>query len=425
MLTKKQGPTQIWMWAYILVNVVATWWMLFHGELIGDLQGQPVTSAQRLLWACVMVVSAYWLLLGPAFNFFARLPSKALLFGVPSTLLENRLGKFILLAQITFAIFNVSYGVNIAGSNEGRGEAPLGFVWVLLPIDSLFMVYYATSRESRWWLPNLLVYIASNMIRGWSGFFFYIIFIEMCRTARRGVIRWKYIVPIGVVVILLYPLLLNLKWVFRAAASSDISIADGMFGFLDSMLSSDYAEVIGDGIMQIVARLQTTALVEAVMRYSSEVHHAFELGTFQPFWLEGIHGIVYDAVVSGTRRFSLGVVFTTIGGFAGDFDLGSWNTNTGWVGWLIVAPEWAPVLLLYTAALCYATIFLAKKIGMTPLFRDLIWFSWMVYLIPGWLGAFVGFVYTLAVFLALKWLFMAIPTVRMWPQSDRPYFGKH
>lgn len=424
MLKKKQAPTNIWMWGYILINVVATAWMLYYGELIGDLQGQAVTSVQRLVWACIIVVAAYWILLGPVFKLFVRFPVKPLSFGHSPSTLDDRLGKFILVAQLAFMVFNLSYGVNIAGSANVKADTPLGFIWVLLPIDSLFMVYYAISRESRFWRVNLLVYIASNMMRGWSGIFFYIIFIEMCRAVRRKTIRWGALIPVGMVILLLYPILLNLKWVFRAAASSNFSIVDGMVGFAESMLSSDYVEVIGNGIMQIVARLQITALVEAVMRYSAEVQHAFALGTFKPFWLEGIHGIFYDRLMGGENRVPLGVAFTTIGDFGGDFDLGSWNTNTGWVGWFIVAPEWAPVLLLYTAALCYVTIFLAKKIGMSPLFRDLVWFSWMVYLMPGWLGAFVGFVYTLALYLALKWVFFAIPKLSFWPQAEQSYSGK-
>jgi hypothetical protein len=108
------------------------------------------------------------------------------------------------------------------------------------------------------------------------------------------------------------------------------------------------------------------------------------------------------------------VAFTSIGDFGGDFDVGSWNTNTGWVGWLFVAPMWIPVFLFYTGSLCYLSFYFAKKIGMGILLRDLVWFAWLIYLLPGWLGSFVGFVYSLFVFLVLKVCVSKLPRITMW-----------
>lgn len=418
MLIKKRGPANVWLWSYILFNVFGTIWMLCNGELIGDVQGIVLQHVQWLVIACVVVVLSYWVLLGPVFDFFSKMPIKTLSLRATPKLVNDRIGVFLMIAQLAFFAFNLIYGVNVAGSGTAKADTSLGMVWVLLPVDSLFLIYYGAERDNKYWWANLLIYVASNVARGWLGIFLFIIFLEMCRASRRGAIQWKALIPIGFITILLYPIILNLKWVFRAAASTDFSIADGIVNFSQTMFESNYIEVISGGVMQIIARLQITSLVEEVIRYSDNLQRAFELGLFKPFWLEGLHGIVYDRVMYGENRAPIGVAFTTIGDFGGDFSIGDWNTNTGWVGWLFVTPVCIPFFLAYTALLCYLSFFLAKKISAGSLLKDLLWFSWLIYLLPGWFGSFVGFIYSLTVYLILKFVFSSIPRITLRPSGS-------
>lgn len=418
MFSKIRGPAVIWQWSYIFINVFATLWMFLSGELMGDAQGLPVHRSSWLVAACLVVVLSYWFILGPAFTWIERLPVARMRFGKKLASADSRLGIFLALAQVLFLVFNLVFGVNIAGAGTAHADTALGLIWVALPVDSLFLIYYACARENRYFLPNLIIYIISNVMRGWLGIFLFIIFLEWCRAAREKRFKWKYMIPLGALVLICYPVVLNLKWVLRAAASADFSIVDGVSNLTDMLSVGDYLDVIGGGVMQIIARLQITSVVEEVIRYSSQVGHAFGIGVFKPFWLEGIHGIVYDRLINGNNRDPIGVAFTTIGEFGGDFDVGSWNTNTGWVGWLFAAPIWIPFFVLYTLFLCYLCFYFAKKIGMTALLRDLVWFGWLIYLLPGWLGTFVGFLYSLCVYLGLKLAFSYLPSVRLFRSPE-------
>lgn len=382
--------------------------MLSAGELIGDVAGVPIQSVARLEFACFVVVMSYLLLLGPVFEFFTKLRSARLRIHSPEAVVNNRMGVFLLIAQLAFLAFNVSYGVNVAGSGNVKADTSIGLLWVLLPVDSLFMIYYAACRKSRFWWLNLAVYVISNVVRGWLGMFFFIVFMEWCRLFREKRVRLSRVVGGAIVMIVFYPVVLNLKWAFRAA-SSDIPVFEGISSVLETLSLADFFQMILDGIGQVVARLQITSLVEQVIAYSDRLQSAFGKGMFKPFWLEGLHGVIFDKMISSDNRMSLGTAFTAIGNFGGDFDVGSWNTNTGWIGWFFVAPGWIPFFLLYTAVLGFLSVYFVKKIGETVAMRDLLWFAWLAYLVSGWLGSFVGFIHALLVFLLLKFGLSILP----------------
>jgi hypothetical protein len=411
-----ETPT-LWRSAYICVNLIALLAMLLNNELMGDAQGLPVLSPLRLIISCILVIVSYWIFMGPLFRFIRRLHVVRIKSGVLSELVKNRFGVFLIVAQAGFMAFNVAFGVNIAGSGTARVDSALGLIWIFLPVDTLFLIYYAVARDNKYFRANLAVYILSNVIRGWLGIFLFIIFLEMCRNFPLKKIKWKFAIPFVCVVLAVYPILLNLKWLFRAAASSDVSIVDGIGGVAQSLSAEDYLQIISAGFMQIVGRLQLTSSVEEVIRYSSQLQHAYELGLFKPFWLEGIHGIAFDRLAYGENRPALGVAFTAIGEFSGDFDVGSWNTNTGWVGWFFVVPALGPIFVIYSCALAYLSLFMAKNIGMNKLLENLVWLSWLLYLMPGWLGAFVAFIYALFVFLVLKILFSLVPRISLLPAT--------
>jgi hypothetical protein len=408
---KKSDPTSVWLWSYVLINIVATIWMLSSGELLGDAKGLALRNVDYLLVASIAVVLSYVIILVPVFKFCLRVKSKRLHTLVSEDELNNRLGVFLFIAQLAFFAFNLSYGVNIAGSGNIRADTPIGMIWIILPVDSLFLIYYASARDSKYWWLNLAVYLVSNILRGWLGMFLFVIFLEWCRAYRLNKIRWKGATLVGLFVIFIYPVILNLKWIFRAADSKDLSLVSAVSTLFETISDGAYSDVIIDGIGQIISRLQITSMVEEVIRFSSALQVGFDAGTFKPFWLDGIHGIMFDKIFYSQNRMSIGVAFTSIGDFGNTFDIGSWNTNTGWVGWLFVAPGWIALLFLYTALLCVLSVYLAKKIGMGPLMRDLVWFAWLIYLLPGWLGGFVGFIYALAVFLGLKVCLSSLPRI--------------
>ena len=97
----------------------------------------------------------------------------------------------------------------------------------------------------------------------------------------------------------------------------------------------------------------------------------YEQNVFFPFWLEGLHGLMLDKIFDEPRRYPLGII--------------------------------------YTLFLCFISVFLFRLLGGGSSLKDILWFTWAFYLLPGWLGVFVLFIYSLALFIFLKFLVTLLP----------------
>lgn len=401
MLSQKSNPTLVWKWGFVLVNIGVTIWMLISGDLMGDMKGERVRNSFQLLIACALVVLSYLILLGPFFRLLAKQKIKKVYLAFSEEKLNIRMGWLLLFLQVSFIAFNLIFGVNIAGASNVKAESGFSLFWVLVPIDYLFLIYYANARESKYFYINLTVFIISNVVRGWSGIFLFVLFLEWCQAFRAKKIRTVTILAGCFLIILIYPLILNVKWIFRAVGSDSFNMTREISGFFEYFSVGDYFLIFLEGIEHLLGRLQITSAVDGVMRLSHFLQSAFDLGVFKPFWLEGLHGIAFDRFFLSENRPALGFEIVRLGGYAGTSDT-SFNINPGWVGWFFVAPIWIPIFLVYTGVLCFLTILIAKKIGNNNLLLDLVWLTWLVFLIPGWLGVFVSFIYALFVYLVFQ-----------------------
>lgn len=395
-----------WLWLYVVSNLVAGYIMFDTGDLVGDVVGRPVHSMAALAVALGLVVASYCLLMGPVFRFMDRLRVRPLPPSIDEDATGRKIGTVLMLLQSAFFLFNLSYGVNTAGAETtAPGSTPFALFWVFVPVDALVVIYYGYYRDNRLFYPNLMLWVVSNLARGWSGIFFFILFFEWCRAARAGKIRIGWVLGVGALVVLMYPLLINLKWIIRAGGQGNIGLAEVSEGFSVLFASRDYYSLIGDGLMQIVSRFQTTSNVVEVIRLSDFLQDEFAAGRFTPFWLEGLHGVIYEHLIQGRRSMPIGVAFTGYTAIPERvFELGSWNTNIGYPGWLFIAPVYVPLYLVYTLLLGYLSFFLSKKIGTSGQARDMVWLAWLVYLLPPWHAAFVGFLYAMCIFIVFKLL---------------------
>jgi len=401
---------------YVAVNIAAAIIIFNTGELLGDAAGRQLYKEEALLWATVLTVSSYLIILGPLFNAISKIKVKQPDWGQKDVELGARIGKLLFLLQAGFMAFNLLTGLNIAGSGNIRTESSLSFFWVLMPVDALFLIYYGTYRESRHFYPNILIYIVSNLLRGWTGFFMFILFIEWCRAARAKKLSMPLVISIGLVVVLLYPMLSNLKWIIRASTTIELTMDGLMEGFVALFDSADYIQLVWSGLLHLISRLQSVSLVVETMRMSDFLQAEFAKGLIQPFWKEGLHGIVYDRLFSSEKVWPIGIKFTEYEYEYGLFEVGDWNVSIGYVGWFFIAPFLVPFYLLYTMLLGVVSFLLIKKIGMTELSKDVLWYAWLVYMLAPWPAAFVGFIYSLLVFLAIKRVLLIMPMVRFFPR---------
>lgn len=378
---------------------------------IGDLAGNPVHSQDALILAVTMTVVSYVIILGPIFSFFYRVGVKRVVRIDCDLEIANRIGVVLLLIQISFLVFNLSTGVNVAGSNNNRDGGPLGLLFVFLPADMLFMIYYGAYRNSKYFAANFCIWLVSNLLRGWAGVVLLAIFMEWCRLARKRELRLRYISFAVVVIVGLYPILQNFKWVMRASAAG-LGIEEFVNIFTSNFDSIGYGELIYSGVEHIIGRLQIVGTLVEVMRISDQLQAAFDQGMFAPFWMEGLHGIFWERLTTGERPVWISVAFTEYAGFSQIFEVGDWNVNIGYIGWFFVAPIFIPLYVLYTLVLGFSIVQLHKKISSRLEMRDLAWYFWLFYLMAPWLSSVVAYVYALIVFWAMVFLANNLRVVR-------------
>lgn len=410
------SPRSPWLIVYLLSNIVAAIIIYNTGELIGDVAGNNLYSKPALIFATILVLLSYAIILKPIFNTFSRISIRGIDYRKSEAHIGEIIGKLLILLQLSFLIFNLSTGVNIAGANTIKTDNPLAIFWALVPVDMLFFVYYGLYRENKLFSPNLVVWVVSYLLRGWAGVFLFIIFFEWCRAVRTHKITLSRTAIASVFILVCYPLLSALKWLIRASAATGMTLEAIINGFGNAFRGLDYFSLIGDGVIHIISRLQVTSIVVEVMRMSDLLQSEFANAKFAPFWKEGLHGIILDRLFAGEKSMPIGVAFTQYGNFNWEFDVGNWNTNIGYVGWFFITPYLIPLYIVYTLFLGFLSFFLLKKIGISKSSEDMLWLAWLVFLLPPWIGAFVGFIYALLVFLFIKLIVSRFPKITLLPR---------
>jgi len=407
-----KNPRVLWLLGYLLVNIIGYFIMASTGFLIGDVDGVPVYNYNSLFFAAITTIFFYYLLMGPCFNFITKIKTRRVAFNICDNKLSDRISLFLMAAQLCFFCFNVSQGVNVAGAGNHKAQGPFSFLWVLLPVDALFLIYYSIYRNSRYFTSNFLIWLASNLYRGWAGVFLFILFFEFCRLFRERKLSFIKSMLILFFTLLLYPIINVLKWTIRGFAGGEFDFFLLLGAVTDYISLDEYLSLVSDGFNHLVGRVQTTSMLVEVMRLQPVLSKAFENSNFIPFWKEGIIGIAYDTLIYGVKGIPLNVIFPMYANLGSIDDLGNWNTNTGFASWLLIAPLWSPIYIFYVLALCFISSFLMKKLSSSSSAMDGLWFAWLMYLLPPWFGAFIGYIQALFIFYILTYILGKIPSFR-------------
>lgn len=403
-MIKFRSPRAPWLGLYIFINFIAGMMMLSTGELIGDVRGGAVYDFYVLIYSVFMVSGAYFLILSPLFNFLSRVRVGCLFGKEIEGGANDAVGVVLLLSQLLYLAFNYVYGVNVAGANDVRGGGALSIFWALFPVDALFLIFYGTARDSKYFKINAAVYLVSNMARGWSGVLLFFIFMEWCRLCRDGKINLFKIILATLVVLMAYPFIVGLKFYMRAGSGdfSSQGFGESLYGFSGG---ASYSELVYIGVLHVVERIQTVSMLVEVVRLKDVLSNAFYQEEFIPFWREGLHGIIIDRIFGSDRGVNLAVAFTAFADFGWSFDVGSWNTNVSYPAWAFISPYLIPAYFLYTVAICALSMVAMKLISKKDSAMDMLWISWLFFVLPPWFGTFVQFVYAALVFLFLKFVF--------------------
>ncbi len=395
---------------YVTANVVAAAMFWSLRELDPDYASIPVPSGGVILAATFGVVLSYFLMMGPIFGILEtrRLPEPQP--SVKPSRTHEGVGWVILVVQVVFLLFVLTDTSYIAGA-ASSSSSPLKWVAVLMVPDTLFLVYYGFYRESPLFYPNLSLFIASNVVRGWSSFWLVIIFMETARLVRQNRFRWRIaIIGMGVVVALT-PFLQLAKWLVRVAAIGNTGIDVGLIAaFRDTLLSTDLGEAVQATALWGVSRFQHLSSVLGAIQDRVPILAALHGGSAQYFFEEGLPQFTVDRVLGIRGIPDLHSFVPQLMGQApaGDFV----NVfQLGLTGWLWLLPLWAPIYLIYVLALGYAGIWLVKKMGGPELAMDAVWLAWILYLMNGWFGAYISLLQALVIVAVLRTLAARRPSM--------------
>ncbi|WP_251972478.1 oligosaccharide repeat unit polymerase [Sphaerotilus microaerophilus] len=389
------SPRGPWLAAYILSNIIGLIVIVFSNQLIGDAEGKPLTSTTTAVAATLIICCAYLIILGPLFRNLNRINFSDKKNFTNGEGTSRRIGITMLVVQILFFAFNLYFGVNTAGSASTKTSTPLSIIWVAIPADYLFIVYYSLYRESKLFHANLVTWALSNATRGWSSFILIIIFFEYCRLHRSGRINYKIVLTGLAALITLYPLITAAKWAFRAAAGTDLDLI-GVASQIELGAAADgYETLMSDGIVHLIGRLHLTSMLTTVIDLSEKLQNEYEQGAFAPFWKEGLPGIAYDLVFNGRKTIYIGTAITGYADLGNPETFGDWNSSISYVGWFFIAPQHAALYLAYTLLLCIISVYLTKRCNGNALTQDGLWLAWLLYLLPPWWGAFITYIQAL------------------------------
>jgi hypothetical protein len=391
---------------YLAVNVIAAGMMIKSGFLLGDAAELAVDSNASIFIATALSLAVYLLVGVVLFRALTRLT----LFRRQEPLASARrnreamiVGTFLLVLQTGFFAFNLSEGINVAGSTNVTTDSKLNLLFILMQPDLFFFVYYGYYRETRLFKYNLAAYVVSNFLRGWSGFLLTIAFFEWCRAYRKGTLRGRTVLILGLLGLLAYPGLLAVKWYIRINTGASLDDVTTLADIATSNFEAGtYFEAVVGGVAHMVDRLQQVSIVAAIMQKRDALQQLLAFNQMTPFWWEGLPQLALTKALALTETSTLGVMLTDVVANLPSAELGSWSIAPGLAGWIVLEPLWTPFLIGYVVLLCLLSVVLTPGCQHPGGTRDMLWYAWLVFLIPGWITAFTGVICAMTVFAATR-----------------------
>lgn len=391
----KKNPKVLWLVFYILINFTYLIFIHYRNQLFGENGNVPINPDTPVFLIGNLVIFSYLFFNGFLFSVLKKIKQKEISRKFQNKFVVHKIGTILLILQILFIFYFLYTDTYVAGSSV-RDNSILSFFWVLIPVDVLFYIYYGIYRDQKLFLPNLMVWILSSLLRGWSGIFLTILFFESCRQFRSGTLNFKKIFKWTVLLIFAYPPLYLIKLYIRSFGSMGLSSLASSFdinNILNFLNSLSFFDLMLASINQIFDRLQIVSSAIAVYEYSADLYSDLAHGLIYPLWMEGIHGVAIDRISGYPALQNLGVAFAKyLDPLSSDVN---WNSNPTFVGWLLIDPEMSLAYLLWAVFLCLVSVVLTRRLSTKELAFDMVWYAWLVYLIPGWFGAFFLFVYSL------------------------------
>lgn len=386
------NPRLVWALFYVVMNAAALIYGLVTNELMGDGATFKVVHFDRFVGCfvllCIAILLLYWL-----FGIISRVELPVIAVNLNQVALS-----YLMICYIGFFISYVAAtGLFIAGSAERGGNA-LSALFVLFNADLLFFLYYACCRHSRQFGLVAAIWLVSVVQRGWFGYIFILIALESFALIRSGRIRPKWVL-FGVVLVFVYPFIEAFKVLIRLNPDLSIVKVLSMIPNMESSNLFDFGQTFQFVFEKVVGRMQVLAHSYLVMDNHRYFEMAVEQGQTVPFWKEGLVGVMLDRIFGATHLLESSELLAL---FIVPDNTSAWNVNPSIVGWLSIYSDTLPQALVYVISLAVASFALMRKISDSTHARDVLWFYWLMFLIPGWISQFNSLLVAMLIFIALN-----------------------
>lgn len=364
---------QFIIYTYIIANIVAAVLFLESKELDGDFYGYKVSSPNILINTLIMIIVSFLMI------YFLIVMLDKINIGIGFIYrinLEN--GNMVFFLQICYIAFNLLEGVNIAGSTK-KSDSPISLFFLILSPDNIFLCYLMlTEGFDDKKKINTIIYIISNIMRGWMGFWLFLVFYIIG--------NWKIVFPrkkniiiYVMIFILLLPISYSFKWIVRGADEYDLISIKRAIG-------SNNTNTI-ELVTPLIMRMQQLSDNYKFIENKSELRDI--LGQSRPYYKENAFSYLVDRIFHRDRGISAGVI------------LFNYYRGKGQTGYQIGIPGYFEILgfpnnciyviyIVFLIFLFYLELQLIDGANSVMQIRnnDLLLVVSIVYICHGWLLAF-------------------------------------
>lgn len=386
------NPRLIWALFYVVMNGAALIYGLATGELMGDGATFKAEDVSLFVTCFVLLSLSIFLLYG----FYHGISRVSL--PVSTMRLNEKALSYLFLSYIVFFIgFVYATGLFIAGSAERGGNA-ISALFVLFNVDLFFFLYYACCRHSPRYFPVTCVWLVSVIQRGWFGYVFILIALESFKLIRAGRIKPSWVIA-GAILVVMYPFVEAFKVLIRLNPDVNIVKILSMIPDMEASGAIDLGQTLQFVFEKVVGRVQVLAHSYLIMDNHRYFEIAVEQGQNVPFWKEGLAGVMFDRMF-GVNRLS------ESSGLLAQFIVpgnnSAWNVNPSVIGWFSIYSDSLPQAIVYVLLLAILSYVLMKKLADTVHSKDVLWFYWLVFIIPGWISQFSSLIIAMIMFILLN-----------------------
>lgn len=371
------NPFYLLVFFYLIINFIYAIIGFYDGEMEIEFQHKIIDKISFIYAFIFQLISVFLIVV-------AYIVASNKYVANNTTEYSDKIGFFLLFGQILYLVVNLLYNANIAGSSEVfSGNPLLNMFFILLPFDILFFILGVALKSKKLFYLNSIIYLISNLSRGWMGAPLLLLFAVLCRSNGfylNGRNFFKILVSI-VIFAIICPYLLELKWVIRGGYD--------LIDVVNNVDSYGYERYFFEAMDYVFNRFQHVGHVALILDNSDYLGMKYShMSNMVPYWAEGLIQSIFMNVahIDGYLTFSR---FTTMYLFKVSLAQ-SWTTNVGMASWFFILGYKVIYYILYLMLVIFIPFLFIAKYANRQIFLMLSVFA-IFYLFHGWFFAYLTF----------------------------------